>query len=231
MKHLRLVVLVLAATAWASCAAFAGSDCCSKSSAASAKSASCPMHASMSASGACPSTPSCPAGSPQCAKGGKTVKAASASGCCAGKAAMAASGSSCGMKPASAGAAHMNCTVCDDEATCETALRSANVRSQVVELRNGAMIVYTADTPENVRSLQATVARFHDHIMGALSGSDASLCGGCRSFRGALASGKFARELVNVKNGCQVLYTSSDRAMVEKIHEMTGAPTAARTRS
>jgi hypothetical protein len=41
-----------------------------------------------------------------------------------------------------------------------------------------------------------------------------------------MASGKFSRELVNVKTGAQVLLTSNDREIVRRIHDMTGAQTA-----
>jgi hypothetical protein len=155
---------------------------------------------------------------------------AKGSACCMGTAgAMAASGR-CETKGASAHNA--DCSVCLDEATCDESLRGMGVRSQVLELRNGAMIVYTADSPAGVRSLQATVARYNDHIMSSYTnGSDARLCGECKAFRGAMASGKFTRELVNVRNGCQILLTSSDKHIVERIHDMANAPVAARVKS
>jgi hypothetical protein len=136
-----------------------------------------------------------------------------------------------GGKTDAAAAAHMDCAVCSDEMACDDEVRGLNAHAQVVALRNGAMIVYTADTPETVRALQASVARHNEHILNSLAtSSEASLCGGCKSFRGAMASGKFSRELVNVKNGAQVLLTSSDRAIVQRIHDVTGAQ-AARTKS
>jgi hypothetical protein len=195
----------------------------------------------------------------QCAKGNKTTTAAASMDCCAGKgvsaanasangcaehgarsAAMAkgtcvgaagAAGAMAGMTHCDKAAMHGDCSVCLDEATCSNDLRSAGVRSQVVALRNGAMIVFTAENAENVRSLQTTVARYNEHIMNAYSGGEASLCGECKAFRGAMASGKFSRELVNVKNGCQILLTSTDRSIVRKIHDMTGAQVAARVRT
>ena len=130
-----------------------------------------------------------------------------------------------------AAAAHGDCAVCTDQAACEEDVRALSAHAQVVALRNGAMIVYTAETPESVRALQAALARHNALIMGALAANgDANLCGGCKSFRGAMASGKFSRELVNGKNGAQVLLTSDDREIVQRIHDMTAA-SAARTKS
>jgi hypothetical protein len=280
MKQLRLVALVLAATAWTAVVALA-CETNKGASAANAKGA-CAAHGTSataaSMNGSC--TPAmasqCTAAMrAQCDKGakGKKVRAASAAAtadhcagasattasmdCCAGKGAASASaaaasgcaahgargaamtkgaGSCAGAAGASAGMAncdmHGNCAVCLDEVMCSNDLRASGVRAQVVALRNGAMIVYTADNAENVRSLQTTVARFNAHIMSAYGGSgEAALCGECKSFRGAMASGKYSRELVNVKNGCQILLTSPDRSIVRKIHDMTGAQVAARVRT
>jgi len=131
-----------------------------------------------------------------------------------------------------AAGAHGDCSVCSDESECSNQLRAAGARAQVVSLRNGTMIVYTTETPANVHALQTTMARYHEHIMSALaSGSDASLCPECKALRGAMQSGKFSREIINVRNGCQILLTSSDRNVVRRIHDMTGAQVAARTKS
>ncbi len=152
-------------------------------------------------------------------------KPAMAAGTCAMHATAAAAG-----KGDVVAAAHGDCAVCADQAACEDDVRGLNAHAQVVALRNGAMIVYTAETPETVRALQAALARHNELVMGALAANgDANLCGGCKLFRGAMASGKFSRELVNVKTGAQVLLTSSDRAIVQRIHDMTSAP-AARTK-
>lgn len=261
MKHLRFVALVLAVSAISACGAalvFAGgagkgskpaaaADCCGAKGTASAASATCP--ASMS----------CPTGSAQCtaaqraqcAKSAKT-KGAASTAACPMHSASATAASSCSMagKPGTAAgtctmhaaacaggkgdmaaAAHGDCAVCTDQAACDEDVRALNAHSQVVPLRNGVMIVYTAETPENVRALQAALARHNELIVGALAANgDASLCGGCKSFRGAMASGKFSRELVNVKTGAQVLLTSNDPVIVQRIHDMTSAP-AARTKS
>jgi len=124
-----------------------------------------------------------------------------------------------------------SCPVCVDEAMCDDELRAAGARAQMLSLRNGAMIVYTADDPARVRGLQAAVSRHNQRVLSALSGSGANLCSDCKKLRGALASGKYVREVVNVERGCQLLLTSSDPRIVQQIHEMTGPPLAARTKS
>ena len=225
MKQLRLFAFVLSALVCATSLAFAGdectaggtkaaknargagsSDCCARGSASAASAhASCPMRGT----------------------------AAAAAGSCAmhgNAAATMAAGARCDMKHAGA---HTDCAVCSDETACDDELRGLNAHAQVVELRNGTMIVYTTDSPENVRALQVALARHNERIMNALAAGsgEAGLCGGCKSFRGAMASGKFSRELVNVKTGAQVLLTSSDRTIVRQIHDMTGTQLAARSKS
>ncbi len=165
-----------------------------------------------------------------CGKAGASAasaKSAKASGC-----AMHASATTAGNCDTHAAGVHGDCSVCSDESECDNELRAAGAHAQVVALRNGAMIVYTTETASSVHALQTTMARYHDHIMSALaSGSAANLCPECKSLRGALASGKFNREIVNVKSGCQILLTSSDRNVVRRIHDMTGAQLAARGKS
>lgn len=110
---------------------------------------------------------------------------------------------------------------------CEEDVRSTGARSKVVALKNGAMVVYTADSPENVRAVQNTVSRRNEQMLSAMKAStDGKLCNDCRSMRGAMASGKLHREVVNVESGCMTLITSTDRAIVQKIHAMTGAQMA-----
>jgi hypothetical protein len=234
MKHLRLVALILATAAWCAAAAYACDD--SKGASASAANAKddCSAHAGTSATAASSS------GGARCAMHGASAAAscdraahasamAKGTGCCMGTASAMAANGHCEAK---AMAHNADCSVCLDEATCDNDLRSAGVRSQVVSLRNGAMIVYTAESPAAVRSLQATVARYNDRIMSDYAnGSDVKLCGECKAFRGAMASGKFTRELVNVHDGCQILLTSTDRSIVQRIHDMTNAQMAARVKS
>jgi hypothetical protein len=278
MKPLRLLALVIAATAWCASAAFAcdgaktsaanASSCSAKSATAaaahegcsskataastagheacSAKSATattaaasadcCAKNARTTATaaaatpkaGACPATAACPMSSEQC-------KAMEASGACTAqmKAACAAKGAkttaaAAGQCPMHATAAHADCAVCEDELECDGDIRATGARAQVVALRNGAMIVYTLDGAENVRALQAAVARHNQGVVAALQG-DAKLCASCKKLRGALASGKLTREVVNVERGCQLLITSSDRSIVQQVHTCTNAQVAART--
>jgi hypothetical protein len=125
--------------------------------------------------------------------------------------------------------AHADCAVCSDEMACDDDIKATGARAQVVSLRNGTMIVYTLDGTGNVRALQAAVARHNAQVVAALQG-DAKLCSSCKKLRGALASGKLVREVVNVERGSQLLITSSDRAIVEQIQSYTNAQVAARTK-
>jgi hypothetical protein len=215
MKPLRILALILAVSVVGAVSASAGDDCCAKSATAAAK-GSC-LHGTASAS------------ADHCTRAtGKSAGTGATRG-----GAMVAGVGACGMGAAARAdcAGHADCSICSGETAWNDELRASGAHAQVVALRNGAMVVYTADTAEGVRALQAMLARHNEHVMSALAaGSDASLCGECKPFRGAMASGKFSREIVNVKNGCQVLLTSNDRAIVERIHGMTGA-VAARTRS
>ena len=155
------------------------------------------------------------AGSDRCAKG----SAASA-------ASMAAAGMMCsGHRTA---VAH-DCSACEDWAECEHQIETMGARAQVVALKNGAMIVYTADTPADIKALQALVAKRNERMIAALAASsDRKLCDECKQLRGAMASGKLHREVVNVERGCMTLITSNDRAVVQKIRTMTGQPVAMR---
>lgn len=129
---------------------------------------------------------------------------------------------------------HMNavvheCAACGDWMEMDQAARAIGAHSQVVPLKNGAMIVYTADSPANVRALQNMVAKRNDKMLAAMAaGSDAKLCDECKQLRGAMASGKLHREVVNVERGCMTLITSNDRGVVQKIRAMTGQPLALR---
>jgi hypothetical protein len=46
--------------------------------------------------------------------------------------------------------------------------------------------------------------------------------------RGAMASGRLNREVVNVERGCMTLITSEDRNVVRLIRTITGQPVAMR---
>ena len=186
-----------------------------------------------------------------------TVSNSKASGKCDAKGVAMASGASCTMhgNASSAGmehcshaksamvtaaaagmicSAHMNdqshdCSACEDWAKCEKAVRDLGAKAQVVSLKNGVMIVYTAESATSIKGLQSVVAKRNEKMVGALTaGSDKKLCDECKQLRGAMASGKLHREVVNVERGCMTLITSDDRAVVQKIRSMTGQPVAMR---
>lgn len=279
MKHLRHLTLAVAATAFCTATVFAcGTDkttaaaastgnakasaCCAAGAKGAKSSATAASHG-----GAC--TPemmaNCtPEMAAACAamKGGKTSKAASASGCTYAGAAMAgmttasfagashgkgvsataagascsahgkatmAAGSSCNAHGSAAMAAH-DCDACSDMAMCEGELSAAGARAQIVPLKNGVMYVYTAESPERVRQVQQAVARGNERARSVLAaGEKAKLCPECKQMRGAMASGKLQREVVNVETGALTLVTSNDKAMISRIHDIAGAPVAART--
>lgn len=126
------------------------------------------------------------------------------------------------------GVAH-DCNACDDWMQIDKDARSIGARSQVVALKNGAMIVYTADSPAQVKQLQAMVAKRSERMTAAYAGAtDTKLCDDCKQLRGAIASGKLHREVVNVERGVMALVTSNDRAVVQRIRNMTGQPLAMR---
>jgi len=120
---------------------------------------------------------------------------------------------------------HADCTYCQDMDACEREMRGLGAVTQVVPLKNGVMYVYTVD-PARVRSVQAAMARRKDTTaLFASTGEDAHLCNSCRALRGAAASGKLTREVVNIDGGCLTLMTSNDPAIVARIHELAGVST------
>jgi hypothetical protein len=251
MKPLRLLALSIAATAWCASAAFAcdgaktsaanASSCGAKSTSVKAASADCCASKSKTttavaasnkknahAAAGCAASGACPMSAEACkammASGACTAEMQAA---CAAKGTRTASADGCSMHGM---AAHTDCVVCADEMACDDDVKATGARAQIVPLRNGTMIVYMLDSGENVRGLQAAVARHNSRVVSALQG-DAKLCSACKKLRGALASGKLVREVVNVERGCQVLITSSDRSIVQQVHHCTNAQVAARTKS
>lgn len=252
MKSLRL--LALATCCAAALGAVGGASACDSKNSASAASASasseCCMtkaaKASKSSKGkaAAAFASASNASMPECcmSKGAAATTAVAASSksagsdCCMSKGASAThashasakAGAACGMN------AHANmaadCSTCEDWAMCETKVQGIGARSQVVALKNGVMIVYTAEAPEGVRAVQAAVARRTEGMKNSLASrkADAKLCPDCKQMRGALASGKLHREVVNVEKGAMDLLTSTDKSIVAMIHNMTGAQIAAR---
>ena len=163
------------------------------------------------------------------------AKSAKGGDCCAMKGSSAAvAGNAKGTTSATsatvaAKSAASDCSACHDWTTCESDVRALGARSQVVALKNGAMIVYTTDAPTDVKALQAMVAKRHEKLLTVLAaGGSPKLCSDCRSLRGAIASGKLHREVVNVERGCMTLLTSNDQDIVRRIRNMTGQPVAMR---
>jgi hypothetical protein len=136
-----------------------------------------------------------------------------------------------GMAMAADAFSHSGCDACADMATCEEQLRTAKTVSQVVPLKNGIMYVFTADSPGHVRALQAAMARRNDRLTAlAAAGDKVHLCPECKLMRGAVASGKLTREVVNIDGGCLTLMTSSDPSIVSRLHNMANSQTAVRTK-
>lgn len=165
-----------------------------------------------------------------CASKASAASAKSAAGACATKGASAAghcNGHGLGAMAAAGG--HDDCEACLDMSSCSEALDAVRAHRQAVRLKNGVMYVYTADTQRDVSAVQAAVARRGDHMARLVSAGDkARLCAECKSMRGAMASGKLTREIVNIEGGSLTLITSTDPAMVAKIHAMADAKVAAR---
>jgi hypothetical protein len=108
-------------------------------------------------------------------------------------------------------------------AFCDGEVKSLGATVQIVPLKNGVMYVYTAADPKNVHAVQASMGRRNDRMAGILAaGEKAHLCNSCKSVRGAIASGKLNRELVNIEGGCLTLMTSNDAATVAKIYNLAG---------
>jgi len=178
---------------------------------------------------------------------GKTAAAASASEHCAGmaagvgscphaKGAAAFSSEPCsghGMSNVMDGTMSIGCDACSDMAQCEQELRSAGTLMQAVPLKNGMMFVYTASAANKVRTVQTVMARRTQRLNTFTSAGDkVTLCPACKALRGAIASGKLTREIVNIEGGCVTLLTSSDPVVVSKLHAMAGPQaTAARIKS
>jgi hypothetical protein len=63
----------------------------------------------------------------------------------------------------------------------------------------------------------------NDRMIAILSAGDkVHLCPSCKSMRGAIASGKLTRELVNIEGGCLTLMTSNDPTTLARIYTLAG---------
>ena len=137
-----------------------------------------------------------------------------------------------GMASMAAVSGHADCEACVDMADCSGQLDAAGAHRQAVRLKNGIMYVYTADSPRTVNAVQAAVARRAERMVRfAAAGEKAHLCAECKAMRGAMASGKLNREVVNIEGGSLTLITSNDPAVVAKIHAMADDKVAARVKS
>ena len=218
-------------TADASKAVFASTAACCKTGkgvSATAASTAGMCSASKSASAVSASA------SGMCSHGAQGVKSASARSACADKASAASAGtcSGHGMTTTAARSSHGECDACQDMAGCEQEIEAAGASTQIVPLKNGVMFVYTADSPASVHTVQAAMARRYDRMLQfASTGDKARLCASCKEMRGAAASGKLSREVVNIEGGCLTLVTSNDPSIVAKIHTMAGVTTASRVKS
>jgi hypothetical protein len=132
-----------------------------------------------------------------------------------------------GTPPGNAGSPALEpCAACDDWELCARELESVGASMQVVPLRNGIMRVFTASSPAGVRVVQAALALHYERMTALITAGDAApLCPACRVMRGAAVSGKLAREIVKIDGGCITLTTSTDPAIVAKIHAETGIAT------
>ncbi len=164
-----------------------------------------------------------------CGSKGKTTSATTAAvqgGASSVDAVLVGSGGSCsghGTAKTAGSYKHADCDACADMAFCDGEVRALGATVQVVPLKNGVMYVYTAEAPNKVHAVQASMGRRSERMVTMLAANDkAKLCPSCKSVRGAIASGKLNRELVNIEGGCLTLMTSEDAATVSKIYTLAG---------
>jgi len=167
------------------------------------------------------------ASSSSCAAKASAITASSGGASCAAhkdRVTAIGAGSSCsgrGMTTAAGRSSHGDCDACADMALCYEELEAAGTRTQVVPLKNGVMFVYTAESPGRVSAVQSAMARRNERLSQIVTAGDkAHLCPECKTIRGAMASGKMTREVVNIEGGALTLMTSNDPSVVAKIHAM-----------
>ncbi len=205
-------------------------DHCAKPSAATAASSCCAMKGAKTSAMAAAAVHNAKmksavaAGSSCGASSASSASKSTASATAGYDAVVTGTGASCGGKGVGAmtGNSGHDCDACADMAMCESELKSAGSQFQVVPLKNGVMYVYTATDARDVRSVQTAVSRRTDRINSLASVQGAKLCPDCKRMRGAMASGKLTREVVNIEGGSISLVTSSDPAMVTKLYAMAG---------
>lgn len=159
------------------------------------------------------------------------LRGASAHAGCSGNTS-ATAGNCMGLGMASASysrSVHSDCDACADMAQCAQELGGLGATAQIVPLKNGVMFVYTVENAGKVRAVQTALARRSERMARmTTAGESAHLCNECKSMRGAAASGKLEREVVNIEGGALTLMTSNDPRIVAKLHAMAGVPVAAR---
>jgi hypothetical protein len=227
------VVSLYAAGAWA-----CDKDKTSAAAMTADASGHCSMAKSATAAACAGGASAVTASSSACAAKAGSAVAAGSHDCCAKGAAttaskathsmkiMAANGaghcSGTGMAGIASAALHDDCEACLDMTACSQALDAAHAHRQVVQLKNGVMLIYTADSPSQINAVQAAVSSRNAQVSRfAAAGDKAHLCGECKSIRGAMASGKLNREVVNIEGGILTLLTSNDPALVTRLHAMT----------
>lgn len=221
---------VTAASTAASTTKSASMDCCATKSAKTAV-------ASRDAKSAKGTTVASSAGGCMGMMDAALVTAASQGSCAPGSktTAMAAgSGGQCSSKSSTSATrtAHGECDACSDMLLCNGELETAGTRTQVVPLKNGVMFVYTAEEPGGVNAVQSAMARRSQRLSQIVTAGDrAQLCADCKMMRGAIASGKMTREVINIEGGALTLMTSTDPAMVKKIRSLVDGNKIARAKS
>jgi len=134
-----------------------------------------------------------------------------------------ANGCSHGAMKSTTMASRTGCVICDENVSCNERLTMAGAVTQVVPLKNGVMYVYTANVEGKTHAVQSAVHRRNDRIAEiASTGGDVPLCDGCKAMRGAMASGKLHREVVNIEGGSLTLVTSDDPEIIQAIQEYSG---------
>jgi hypothetical protein len=125
------------------------------------------------------------------------------------------------MMTTAAKSSHADCDACADMSLCSDKLDALGAHRQMVRLKNGVMFVYTADSPGAINAVQAAVAQRGARIAQLASmGDKAHLCSECKTLRGAMASGKLNREIVNLEGGSMTLLTSTDPSVIARLHEL-----------
>lgn len=221
-----------AACTGAASAHAASASCSGGASAVTAAAGQCP-HASGSVtavhatSGQCPYAHGAAATAVVAGTAGASHCAASAGTSCGSATATKVTSSHCqgeGLVKMADQSLHTDCESCSDMARCEQEIQSAGGHVQIVQLKNGVMYMYTAESSAGVRAVQAAVSHRNEHLAAwTTAGDRVHLCPECKSMRGAAASGKLTREVVNIEGGCLTLVTSTDPNIVARLHSMAQA--------